>query len=106
MTAYAGLVLGAAADSVPTCSTALSMPIERFPRFGNDDDPVHEPGRYRSTVNPRGFPYEVWREMPVQYSWALTRAWVPGQEEGYAEGYAERFERFVRAAKAHDGIAE
>lgn len=82
MTAYAGLVLGAAADSPQTCVTALSMPVERFPKFGSDDDPIHEPGRYRSTVNPRGMPYDVWREMPVQYSWALTRAWVPGLEEG------------------------
>ncbi|BEJ16899.1 hypothetical protein CspHIS471_0603000 [Cutaneotrichosporon sp. HIS471] len=98
MTAYAGLILGMAADDVPTCTTALNTEDARFP-FPTPDDPVYCAGANRSTVNPRGFPYNVWRKLSPQYTWALTRGWIPGQ----TDGFPDRFERLIKMAKAYDG---
>ncbi|GMK59878.1 hypothetical protein CspeluHIS016_0900950 [Cutaneotrichosporon spelunceum] len=98
MTAYAGLILGAAANDVPTCVAALSTKDTRFPHPG-PDDAVHCAGPNRSTVNPRGFPYDVWRTLSPQYTWALTRGWIPGQ----TDGFPTRFDRLIKLAKEHDG---
>jgi hypothetical protein len=97
MTAYAGLVLGAVADDVPTCVDALNTPDARFPH-PHAEDPIYAAGANRSTVNPRGFPYHVWRMMGDQYTWALTRGWIPG----HTDDFPDRFEHLIKLAKAYD----